>query len=156
MLENEDTITSDTSLKKKARKKQKRKNRDVKFYLSFMTIVLLACVIQLAMSAILNITKIISFETKIAKAQQLKEQAEMKNKSLKSEIENFNSLQKVESIARNNLKMAGENEVLLIINEKDEAEKPKTNKEKFMEFFEEKISNKFFHSDNADDLLRMP
>jgi hypothetical protein len=47
-------------------------------------------------------------------------QAENRNKHLKSEIKNFSSMYKVESIARNNLKMAAKDEVLIIINQPQE------------------------------------
>ena len=38
---------------------------------------------------------------------------------LKKEIKNFSSTSSLEAIARNNLKMAGDDEVLVIINESD-------------------------------------
>ena len=149
-MENQDTISPDSSLRRKARDKQKTKNRKVKYYLSFMTIILIACVFQIASSALLNISKIIVYEAKIIQAQGLKEKAELKNKTLKNEIENFNSMQKVESIARNNLKMAGENEVLLIINDKKQEVKPKTKKEQIIEYLEKNIARKFIQNDSDD------
>ena len=75
--------------------------------------------------------------------------AEKRNKKLKEELDNFNSLQRVESIARNNLKMAAENEVLVIINEPEpETYIPKTFKKKCIFFFEEKIAKKFVNQDS--------
>ena len=92
-----------------------------------MTIILLFCVFQLGYSALLNISKIVMFRAKIIKSNDLKLKAEKRNKKLKEELNNFNSLQRVESIARNNLKMAAENEVLVIINEPEpETYTPKT------------------------------
>lgn len=151
-LENQDTIYND-DLRKKTRSKQKKTNRKVKYYLSFMTVVLLACVIQVAYSALLNISKIVIYKGKIAKSQELKHQAELKNKRLKNELENFNSMNRVESIARNNLKMAGENEVLVIINTPKEEEKPKTKKEEFIEFFEKNIARKFVQGENSNNFI---
>ncbi len=152
-FENQDTINSE-DLRKKTRTKQKKSNRKVKYYLSFMTIVLLACVIQISYSALLNISKIVVYKTKISKSQELKKEALEKNKQLKNELENFNSISRVESIARNNLKMAGENEVLVIINTPDEEDKPKTKKEEFIEFFEKNIANKFIQNeDNSNFIL---
>ena len=151
-LENQDTINND-GLKSKARKEQKKKSRRGKFYLSFMTIVLFTCVLQIAYSDLLNISKIIVYNTKISKSQKLKQEAETKNKHLKNELENFNSISRVESIARNNLKMAGDNEVLVIINTPEEEEKPKTNKEKFLEFFEKNVANKFAKEENNQDFI---
>ena len=45
------------------------------------------------------------------------------------ELEDFNSMKSLEAIARNNLKMAGENEVLVIIN-KPKQEPPEDTKKK--------------------------
>lgn len=112
----------DSNLKSRIQKQQKKKIRKVKFYHSFLTIVLLVCVIQISYSALLNLAKIVVYQTKILKAQDLKSQAEIRNKNLKNEIKNFSSMYKVESIARNNLKMAAKDEVLIIINQPEEAE----------------------------------
>ena len=117
-----------------------------------MTIVLLFCVFQLGASTLINASKLISYSGKITKARELKAEALNKNKQLKSELENFNSMQKVESIARNNLKMAGENEVLVIINTPDKEEvKPKTKKELFLEFFEKNIANKILQNKDTHE-----
>ena len=43
-----------------------------------------------------------------------------KNEQLKSQIKNFDSQSILESITRNNLKMAGENEILVIIHKPNE------------------------------------
>ncbi len=150
-LENQDTINSE-DLRKKTRTKRKKKMRKNKFYLSFMTIVLILCVIQVAYSALLNISKIVIYKGKILKSRELKEAAVQKNKRLKNELENFNSMNRVESIARNNLKMAGENEVLVIINTpKTEETVQKTKKEEFMEYFEKNIASKFFRNENDNN-----
>ena len=92
----------------------KQKKRKLKF--SLLTFVLLICIVELTFGAIQNITKTISFQSKIKGLENKKNEELRKNKQLKSEIENFNSDMILESIARNNLKMAGEDEVLLIIN----------------------------------------
>ena len=114
-----------------------------------MTIVLLLCVCQIGYSALLNISKIVIYRAKIIKSNDLKLKAEKRNKKLKEELDNFNSLQRVESIARNNLKMAAENEVLVIINEPEpETYIPKTFKQKCIFFFEEKIAKKFVNQDS--------
>jgi len=125
------------NLKTRIQKQQKKKIRKIRVYHSFLTIVLLLCVMQIGYSALLNLAKIVVYQAKISKAQELKMQAESKNKYLKNEIQNFNSMQKVESIARNNLKMAAKDEVLIIINQPqavENEEKTKTNS--FFTFFE--------------------
>ena len=87
---------------------------------SLLTLVLIICVIELTFGAIQNINKTISFRAKIKSLEAKRNEEVSKNKRLKSEIENFNSDMILESIARNNLKMAGEDEVLIIINNPNE------------------------------------
>ena len=149
-LENQDTITGD-NLRNKTRTIQKKKMRKNKVYLSFMTIILLLCVVQVAYSALFNISKIVVYRGKIIKAQELKEAALQKNKRLKNELDNFNSTNRVESIARNNLKMAGENEVLVIINTPDVKDKPKTKKEQFLDFIEKNIVDKVIRQNQENN-----
>lgn len=148
-MENVKTLSKD-NLKQKVQKNQKKKNTKVRFYHSFLTIVLILCVFQISYSALLNISKIVIYQRKIIKSRQLLELAQKRNKTLKQEVENFNSMKKVESIARNNLKMAAKNEVLVIINE-PEKEKfvPKTFKEKVVYFFEQKVASKFMLNENS-------
>ena len=146
-LDHVNTIAKD-NLKDKVYKEQRKKNTKIKFYHSFMTIVLLLCVFQIGYSALLNISKIVMYRAKIIKSNDLKLKAEKRNKKLKEELNNFNSLQRVESIARNNLKMAAENEVLVIINEPEpEKYKKKTFKQKLIFFFEENVAKKFVRQD---------
>lgn len=146
-LDHVNTISKD-NLKNKVYKEQKKKNNKIRFYHSFVTVVLLLCVFQIGYSALLNISKIVIYKAKIIKSNDLRLQAQKRNEKLKEELNNFNSLQRVESIARNNLKMAAENEVLVIINEPEpEIYTPKTLKQKFIFFFEENIAKKFVRQD---------
>lgn len=102
-------------IEKTQKKNNKRKNK-IRFYYSFLTIVLLICLVQIGFSAFNNITKSISYHGKIKKMQALSQQAYAENQRLKEELDDFSSLKSLEAIARNNLKMAGEDEVLVIIN----------------------------------------
>ena len=102
-------------IEKTQEKNNKRKNK-IRFYYSFLTIVLLICLVQIGISAFNNITKSISYHGKIKKMKALNQQAYAENQRLKEELEDFSSLKSLEAIARNNLKMAGEDEVLVIIN----------------------------------------
>ncbi len=106
--------------------KNSRKKREFKLRYSFLTLVLLACLAHVGVSAFYNISKTINYQGKIRKMDQLKNKAAQDNIKLKEELDNFNSLESLEAIARNNLKMAGEDEVLVIINKKIE---PKTQEE---------------------------
>ena len=102
-------------IEKTQEKNNKRKNK-IRFYYSFLTIVLLICLVQIGISAFNNITKSISYHGKIKKMKALNQQAYSENRRLKEELEDFSSMKSLEAIARNNLKMAGEDEVLVIIN----------------------------------------
>lgn len=109
------------SLINKTKIKNKQRKTKIRIYYSLLTIVLLICLAQIGFSAILNITKTISYQTKINTMKKTKDQAESRNKKLKQEIKNFSTASSLENIARNNLKMAGEDEVLVIINTAQEA-----------------------------------
>ena len=61
---------------------------------------------------------------------ELNEQAIAENQRLKEELEDFSSMKSLEAIARNNLKMAGENEVLVIINKPKQEPAPRDTKKK--------------------------
>ena len=105
--------------------------RKKKFF-SLLTFVLLICIIELTVSAVQNINKNINFISKIKGLEAKRDEELIRNKQLKSEIENFNSKTNLESIARNNLKMAGENEILLIINKptEEQIQEPNDNNNK--------------------------
>lgn len=98
------------------------------FYYSFLTVILLLCLIQITISAVLNISKIISYKAKIVQITKTRDSAKMLNEQLQDNIKNFSNVTGLEAIARNNLKMSGEDEVLVIINtpkEDEKEEKPK-------------------------------
>ncbi len=139
------------NLKTRVQKQQKKNNRKVRVYHSFLTIVLLLVIFQISYSALLNFAKIVVYQAKISKAQELYNQAESRNTHLKNEIQNFSSMYKVEEIARNNLKMAAKDEVLIIINqpkEEDEDKKQSLN-DSILTFFENFTSK--FNNDLTPD-----
>lgn len=121
----------------KTKTKNKQRKTKIRVYYSLLTIVLLICLAQIGFSAILNISKTISYQTKINTMKKTKYQAAKRNEHLKEEIKNFSSASSLESIARNNLKMAGEDEVLVIINTAEEANSNKNNNKskKFRKIF---------------------
>lgn len=117
---------------KKAKTKAKTATSASKgFYYSFLTIILFLCLIQITVSAVLNVSKVISYRAKIVQITQTRDAAKALNEQLKDNINNFSNVAGLEAIARNNLKMSSEDEVLVIINtpkepeEKEEKEKPK-------------------------------
>ena len=118
---------------KKQAKKQVTKSKNQKggnFYYSFLTIVLIICLIQVGFSAILNISKTVVYHNKIVKIKKIRNEAERRNKNLKNEIKEFSKTASLEAIARNNLKMAGEDEVLIIINDNNKDNNTKKQKKK--------------------------
>lgn len=86
------------------------------FYYSFLTVILLLCLVQITISAVLNVSKIISYKAKIIQITKTRDAARDLNDQLKDNIKNFSKVDGMEAIARNNLKMSGEDEVLVIIN----------------------------------------
>ena len=96
------------------------------FYYSFLTVILLLCLIQITASAVLNISKIFSYNSKIKQITNTRNAAQALNMQLKDNINNFSNVAGLEAIARNNLKMSSEDEVMVIINEpKEETVKEK-------------------------------
>lgn len=99
------------------------------FYYSFLTVILLLCLIQITISAVLNVSKIVSYKAKIVQITKTRDAAMALNDQLKDNIKNFSNVAGMEAIARNNLKMSGEDEVLVIIN--TPKEEPVAKPEKF-------------------------
>ena len=114
------SVTEDVVVSKPAKRKSKVKKG---IYYSFLTLVILFCLVQVGFGAILNISKTISYKTKINTLEKVRDDAEARNRDLKDDIKQFSTTTSLEGIARNNLKMAGEDEVLVIINEPKDADK---------------------------------
>ena len=106
--------------RRKKRKEEPQRNSSAStgngFYYSFLTVVLLLCLFQITVSAVLNVSKIVSYKAKIVQITKLRDSAMSTNEQLKDNIKNFSNVAGLEAIARNNLKMSGEDEVLVIIN----------------------------------------
>ncbi len=95
--------------------------KQTKFKYSILTVVLLICIIELTVSVVQNISKNITFSSKIKGLVAKRDEELNKNKQLKADIQNSNSERVLESIARNNLKMAGKDEILVIVNKTDKS-----------------------------------
>ena len=116
---------------KKSKNKTKPSNTTSKgFYYSFFTIILFLCLIQITISAVLNVSKVISYKAKIVQITKTRDAAKALNEQLKDNINNFSNATGLEAIARNNLKMSSEDEVLVIINTPKEPEVEKKEKDK--------------------------
>lgn len=114
----------------KVKDKSKRHKRKIVFCYSFLTFVLLFCLIQVGISVILNTSKTIAYRNKIKTMTRVRDEAEQRNKDLKNDIKLFSKSSSLEEIARNNLKMAGDDEVLVIINNPPKPQKSKKKKTK--------------------------
>ena len=108
--------TRNKAEKRVEEKKTKSSSSSSGFYYSFLTVILMLCLIQITVSAVLNISKIISYKAKIIQITKTRDAAQALNEQLKDNIKNFSNLTGLEAIARNNLKMSSEDEVLVIIN----------------------------------------
>ena len=90
------------------------------------------CLIQITISAVLNVSKVISYKAKIVQISNTRDAALALNEQLKDSIKNFSNVAGLEAIARNNLKMSSEDEVLVIINSTKEEKEEKPKKIGFM------------------------
>ena len=118
-------VINKKSQSRQEEKKLPKSNVASGFYYSFLTVILLLCLIQITISAVLNVSKIISYNAKIIQITKSRNAAKALNEQLQDNIKNFSNVTGLEAIARNNLKMSGEDEVLVIINankQDDEAE----------------------------------
>lgn len=122
--------------KKEKKETSSNKNSTSKnFYYSFLTIILFLCLIQITISAILNVSKVISYNAKIVQITKTRDTAKALNEQLKDNISNFSNITGLEAIARNNLKMSSEDEVLVIINNpKTEKKEEKQKKMGFLKY----------------------
>ncbi len=135
-------MNTDNLNEKQKSLKQRRQERKIGFYYSFLTIVLIFCLIQIGYGAMLNVFKIISYQGKSITLENLLKEAQQKNEDLKAEKKIVTSDNSLEGIARNNLKMAGQDEVLIIINKKVETPKKKKSVTKKIKWFNFKKDNK--------------
>ena len=121
--------------KKERTTKPKQKQSTSKgFYYSFLTIILFLCLIQITISAVLNVSKVISYKAKIVQITKTRDAAKALNEQLKDNITNFSNATGLEAIARNNLKMSSDDEVLVIINTPKEDDEEKEEKPKKIGF----------------------
>ena len=127
-IEISDIIREMAGKKNKNEIKVKNEIRKTGFYYSFLTLVLILCLILMGYSAIRNISKLVSYKVKINTLNKTLNEAQMRNKELKQGIKTYSATQNLEGIARNNLKMAGEDEVLIIINNQSDKNNKDTNK----------------------------
>ena len=137
MTENEEQVKNERS---ERRKKRKKLNCGTKFYCPFFTIILIICLFEIGYGAVLNVSKIFAYQWKQATLEDLLKKAQLRNKDLKAQKKVVTSDNSLEGIARNNLKMAGQDEVLIIINKKVEDTKSKKKNWNLKNLFKKKNS----------------
>ena len=109
-------VNKEGKSEKDKKKTAKKSSASKGFYYSFLTIILILCLIQITISAVLNVSKVISYKAKIIQITKTRDAAKALNIQLKDNINNFSNAAGLEAIARNNLKMSSEDEVMVIIN----------------------------------------
>lgn len=114
-------MKSNTILNNQPFKKAQKNRKETHALYSLLTFVLIICLIQATRSAFLNIQNFFSLQHKISQLEQIKVKSIEENQDLKAQINEFKSMQGIEDVARNELKMAGKNEVLVLIRD-DEAQ----------------------------------
>lgn len=124
------TPPANSKVAEKVKSKSKKHKRKIVFYYSFLTFVLLFCLVQVGFSVILNTSKIVAYRSKIKTMTRVRDEAEQRNKDLKNDIKLFSKASSLEEIARNNLKMAGNKEILVIINKTQPPQNPAVNSKK--------------------------
>ncbi|MCM1003846.1 MAG: septum formation initiator family protein [Candidatus Gastranaerophilales bacterium] len=117
-------VNKENQANKKRKPAQTGTSVAAKFNYSFLTIILIFCLLQVIRSAFINISKVISYNAKIVQITKTRDAAKNLNEQLKDNINNFSNVSGIEAIARNNLKMSSEDEVLVIINTPKEEVKP--------------------------------
>lgn len=100
--------------------KPNKEIRKMRFYYSSFTIILVICLIQLGYSALYNVLKVIAYKSKIMTLERTLKEAEIHKKDLSEKNNLYSTSRSYEDIARNDLKMAGPNEILVRINYNDE------------------------------------
>lgn len=115
-------VVNKTAPKECGKKKNSKDGASKGFYYSFLTIILILCLVQITISAVLNVSKVISYNAKIEQMTKTRDAAFALNEQLKDNINNFSQVAGLEAIARNNLKMSSDDEVLVIISSTKENE----------------------------------
>lgn len=118
---NGEVIISQTLIEKR------RQSKKMSAYYSFLTVVLIFCLIQMTWSAVINISKVVSYRQKIFVMKNTKDKVISKNNQLKTELNNVSTSSSWEAIARNNLKMAGDNEILVVIDDNNSSAQQNVN-----------------------------
>jgi len=101
--------------KKSIDKKQVRKVYKERVYYFLLFLVMCVCLFQLLLGTGLNVTRLIALDRQSGQLKELNKNASFRNLQLKEELKTYSSYSGIEELARNNLKMVGKDEVLVLI-----------------------------------------
>jgi cell division protein FtsB len=96
-------------------RKNVRKVYQKRIYYLFITVLLFICLSQIFRGIFLNVAKYITLNKQLHKLETLNVNASNENNLLKEQLKNYTSSKGIESLARDNMKMVGQNEVLVEI-----------------------------------------
>ncbi|HSA06776.1 MAG TPA: septum formation initiator family protein [Candidatus Gastranaerophilales bacterium] len=87
-------------------------------YYFFLGIVLFICLLQFLGGSIYNFTRYIVLNKQLDELEELNKKSLETNHNLKNQLQVYSSYKGIEELARNNLKMVGKDEVLVLIKNK--------------------------------------
>lgn len=99
-------------------KNQLRKIYKERVYYILLSAVLIVCLLQLLFSTGMNVTRFVSLNKQIHELKDLNAEANQRNLELKEQLKIYSSYSGIEELARNNLKMVGKDEVLVLVKNK--------------------------------------
>lgn len=96
-------------------KKHLRRIYKERVYHVFLSCIMGVCLLQLLCGTGINITRFITLNKQIHELRELNQDATQKNIQLREQLKIYSSYSGIEELARNNLKMVGKDEVLVLI-----------------------------------------
>lgn len=96
-------------------KKQVRRIYKERVYHMILSFIMGICFLQLLCGTGINITRFITLNKQLHELRELNQDATQKNIQLKEQLKIYSSYSGIEELARNNLKMVGKDEILVLI-----------------------------------------
>lgn len=96
-------------------KKHLRRIYKERVYHVLLLFVMSICLLQLLWGTGLNLTRFITLNRQIHELRELNQTATYRNIQLKEQLKIYSSYKGIEELARNNLKMVGKDEVLVLV-----------------------------------------
>ena len=118
ILATKDVHSSSIPIKKDFNAGNRKKIRSVyqdRTYYLFLTIILILCLILFTRGIYINIARYVTLKHQLHQLKVINASATSKNNELKEQLLKFSSGKGVEALARDNFKMVGKDEVLVVI-----------------------------------------